>query len=29
MGGHGFGGSSGRIQLNNDCLSKPTVEGDN
>lgn len=29
MGGHGFGGASGYIQLNNDYLSKPTVEGDN
>ena len=29
MGGHGFGGGSGFIQLNNDYLSKPTVEGDN
>jgi acyl-CoA oxidase len=29
MGGHGFGGASGFIQLNNDYLSKPTVEGDN
>ena len=29
MGGHGFGGGSGIIQLNNDYLSKPTVEGDN
>lgn len=29
MGGHGFGGGSGLIQLNNDYLSKPTVEGDN
>lgn len=29
MGGHGFGGGSGYIQLNNDYLSKPTVEGDN
>ena len=29
MGGHGFGGPSGFIQLNNDYLSKPTVEGDN
>ena len=28
-GGHGFGGASGYIQLNNDYLSKPTVEGDN
>lgn len=29
MGGHGFGGASGYVQLNNDYLSKPTVEGDN
>ena len=29
MGGHGFAGGSGFIQLNNDYLSKPTVEGDN
>jgi acyl-CoA oxidase len=29
MGGHGFGGGSGLIQLNNDYLSEPTVEGDN
>jgi acyl-CoA oxidase len=29
MGGHGFGGASGFTQLNNDYLSKPTVEGDN
>lgn len=29
MGGHGYGGPSGYIQLNNDYLSKPTVEGDN
>ncbi|EMC94628.1 hypothetical protein BAUCODRAFT_554654 [Baudoinia panamericana UAMH 10762] len=29
MGGHGFGGGSGFIQLNHDYLSKPTVEGDN
>jgi acyl-CoA oxidase len=29
MGGHGFGGGSGMIPLNNDYLSKPTVEGDN
>ena len=28
-GGHGFGGGSGLIALNNDYLSKPTVEGDN
>lgn len=28
LGGHGFGGGSGLIQLNNDYLSKPTVEGD-
>ncbi|KAF3402953.1 Peroxisomal acyl-coenzyme A oxidase 1 [Talaromyces pinophilus] len=29
LGGHGFGGGSGLVQLNNDYLSKPTVEGDN
>ncbi|KAL4925367.1 acyl-CoA dehydrogenase/oxidase [Aspergillus undulatus] len=29
LGGHGYGGGSGLIQLNNDYLSKPTVEGDN
>lgn len=29
LGGHGFGGGSGMIPLNNDYLSKPTVEGDN
>ncbi|KAK8200961.1 hypothetical protein M8818_006281 [Zalaria obscura] len=29
LGGHGFGGGSGLIQLNNDYVSKPTVEGDN
>lgn len=29
MGGHGFMYSSGFVQLNNDYLSKPTVEGDN
>ncbi|WPG98072.1 Hypothetical protein R9X50_00085800 [Acrodontium crateriforme] len=29
MGGHGFMASSGMVQLNNDYLSKPTVEGDN
>ncbi len=29
MGGHGFGGYSGLVQLNSDYLSKPTVEGDN
>lgn len=29
LGGHGFGGGSGIIQLNADYLSKPTVEGDN
>ncbi|KAJ5558582.1 hypothetical protein N7535_008798 [Penicillium sp. DV-2018c] len=29
MGGHGYGGGSGLIQLNADYLSKPTVEGDN
>ncbi|KAL3469712.1 acyl-CoA dehydrogenase/oxidase, partial [Aspergillus californicus] len=29
MGGHGYGGGSGLIQLNNDYLAKPTVEGDN
>ncbi|PVH87408.1 acyl-CoA oxidase [Cadophora sp. DSE1049] len=29
LGGQGFGGGSGLIQLNSDYLSKPTVEGDN
>ncbi|RFU30477.1 hypothetical protein B7463_g5880, partial [Scytalidium lignicola] len=29
LGGHGYGGSSGFVQLNRDYLSKPTVEGDN
>ena len=29
LGGHGFGGGSGMIQLNNNYLSRPTVEGDN
>lgn len=29
MGGHGYGGGSGLVQLNADFLSKPTVEGDN
>lgn len=29
MGGHGYGGYSGILPLNNDYLSKPTVEGDN
>ncbi|KAH7354967.1 acyl-CoA dehydrogenase/oxidase C-terminal [Rhexocercosporidium sp. MPI-PUGE-AT-0058] len=29
LGGQGFGGGSGLILLNNDYLSKPTVEGDN
>ncbi|KKP04711.1 acyl-CoA oxidase [Trichoderma harzianum] len=29
MGGHGYGGYSGLVQLNADYLSKPTVEGDN
>jgi acyl-CoA oxidase len=29
MGGHGYGGGSGLVQLNADYLSKPTVEGDN
>lgn len=29
MGGHGFGGGTGLIQLNADYLAKPTVEGDN
>jgi acyl-CoA oxidase len=29
MGGHGFHGGSGLVQLNADYLSKPTVEGDN
>ena len=28
-GGHGFGGGTGLIPLNNEYLSKPTVEGDN
>lgn len=28
-GGHGFGGGTGLIGLNNEYLSKPTVEGDN
>lgn len=28
-GGHGFGGGTGLIALNNEYLSKPTVEGDN
>ena len=27
MGGHGFGGGTGLVQLNADYLSKPTVEG--
>jgi acyl-CoA oxidase len=29
MGGHGYGGGSGLIQLSHDYLAKPTVEGDN
>ncbi len=29
LGGHGYGGGSGLVQLNADYLSKPTVEGDN
>lgn len=29
MGGHGYGGGSGLVQLNADYLSRPTVEGDN
>lgn len=29
MGGHGFGGGTGLVQINADWLSKPTVEGDN
>jgi acyl-CoA oxidase len=29
MGGHGFGGGTGLVQLNADWHSKPTVEGDN
>ncbi|KAL4876506.1 acyl-CoA dehydrogenase/oxidase C-terminal [Aspergillus karnatakaensis] len=29
LGGHGFGGGSGLVQLNGDYLSKVTVEGDN
>ncbi|KAL4789566.1 acyl-CoA dehydrogenase/oxidase C-terminal [Aspergillus venezuelensis] len=29
LGGHGYGGGSGLVQLTNDYLSKPTVEGDN
>lgn len=29
LGGHGYGGYSGLKQLNDDYLSKPTVEGDN
>lgn len=29
MGGHGFGGGTGLVQLNADYLAKPTVEGDN
>lgn len=28
MGGHGFGGGEELIQLNNDYLSKPAVEGE-
>ncbi|KAL5337418.1 hypothetical protein BJX70DRAFT_399722 [Aspergillus crustosus] len=29
LGGHGYSGASGIVQLNNDYLSRPTVEGDN
>jgi acyl-CoA oxidase len=29
LGGHGFGGGSGLIQIKNDYSAKPTVEGDN
>jgi acyl-CoA oxidase len=29
LGGHGYGGGSGFISLNNEYLDKPTVEGDN
>jgi len=29
MGGHGFHSASGLVSINNDYLSKPTVEGDN
>ncbi|RDW83650.1 uncharacterized protein DSM5745_03976 [Aspergillus mulundensis] len=29
LGGHGYGGGSGLVQLNTDYLSKVTVEGDN
>ena len=29
MGGHGYGGGTGLVQLNADYLAKPTVEGDN
>jgi acyl-CoA oxidase len=29
MGGHGFSGATGLVQINADWLSKPTVEGDN
>lgn len=29
MGGHGYGGGTGLVQINADYLSKPTVEGDN
>ena len=29
MGGHGFGGASGLVQLNADYISRLTVEGDN
>lgn len=29
LGGHGFGGGSGLVQIKNDYSSKPTVEGDN
>ncbi|KAG0650551.1 Peroxisomal acyl-coenzyme A oxidase 1 [Hyphodiscus hymeniophilus] len=29
LGGHGYGGGSGLVQLSHDYLAKPTVEGDN
>jgi len=29
LGGHGFGGASGLVQIENDYSAKPTVEGDN
>jgi acyl-CoA oxidase len=29
MGGHGYSGATGLVQINADWLSKPTVEGDN